>query len=152
MPRGVRCPACVLAGPLIPRRLTGAGAFHTRYREPAREHFGARAAGVPVRDPELRLLSNADGTAVQRAGDDAQRQVALAQRGRQQQVGVGVPARHGQEHVAGRAPGRICCRSAARAAGARASTASATRAAMRDIRRWRALLPSILGKMPIAVR
>ena len=51
------------------RPLTVAGAFHTTYMEPARENFGAVAAGVPVRDPELMLLSNADGTAVHRAGD-----------------------------------------------------------------------------------
>ncbi len=51
------------------RPLTVAGAFHTAYMEPARESFGAVAAGVPVRDPELMLLSNADGTAVDRGGD-----------------------------------------------------------------------------------
>jgi [acyl-carrier-protein] S-malonyltransferase len=46
------------------RPLTVAGAFHTAYMEPASEKFGAVAAGVPVRDPDLMLLSNADGTAV----------------------------------------------------------------------------------------
>jgi [acyl-carrier-protein] S-malonyltransferase len=51
------------------RPLNVAGAFHTSYMEPARENFGAVAAGVPVRDPELMLLSNADGTAVHRAGE-----------------------------------------------------------------------------------
>jgi [acyl-carrier-protein] S-malonyltransferase len=51
------------------RPLTVAGAFHTTYMEPARENFGAVAAGVPVRDPELMLLSNADGTAVHGGGE-----------------------------------------------------------------------------------
>jgi [acyl-carrier-protein] S-malonyltransferase len=48
------------------RPLTVAGAFHTHFMEPARENFGAVAAGVPVTDPDLMLLSNADGTAVGR--------------------------------------------------------------------------------------
>jgi [acyl-carrier-protein] S-malonyltransferase len=52
------------------RPLTVAGAFHTDYMEPARKNFGAVAAGVPVADPELMLLSNADGTAVAR-GEEA---------------------------------------------------------------------------------
>jgi [acyl-carrier-protein] S-malonyltransferase len=51
------------------RPLPVAGAFHSQYMEPARENFGAVAAGVPVRDPELLLLSNADGTAVHGAGE-----------------------------------------------------------------------------------
>jgi [acyl-carrier-protein] S-malonyltransferase len=51
------------------RPLTVAGAFHTAYMEPARENFGAVAAGAPVRDPQLMLLSNADGTAVPTAGE-----------------------------------------------------------------------------------
>ena len=51
------------------RPLTVAGAFHTTYMEPARENIAAVADGVSVRDPELMLLSNADGTAVHRAGD-----------------------------------------------------------------------------------
>ena len=62
------------------RPLTVAGAFHTPYMEPARENFGAVAAGVPIRDPELMLLSDADGTAVHRAGevrDRLVRQIAL---------------------------------------------------------------------------
>jgi [acyl-carrier-protein] S-malonyltransferase len=46
------------------RALTVAGAFHTEYMEPAQQNFGAVAAGVPVADPELLLLSNADGTSV----------------------------------------------------------------------------------------
>jgi [acyl-carrier-protein] S-malonyltransferase len=48
------------------RAPTVAGAFHTHFMEPARENFGAVAAGVPVSDPDLMLLSNADGTAVGR--------------------------------------------------------------------------------------
>jgi [acyl-carrier-protein] S-malonyltransferase len=51
------------------RPLPVAGAFHTQYMEPARENLAAVAAGVPVRDPELLLLSNADGTAVHGAAD-----------------------------------------------------------------------------------
>jgi [acyl-carrier-protein] S-malonyltransferase len=50
------------------RALPVAGAFHTTYMEAASEAFGALAAGVPMRDPDLMLLSNADGTAVS-AGD-----------------------------------------------------------------------------------
>lgn len=46
------------------RPLTVAGAFHTHFMGPAQEAFGAVAAGVPVTDPDLMLLSNADGTAV----------------------------------------------------------------------------------------
>jgi [acyl-carrier-protein] S-malonyltransferase len=48
------------------RPLTVAGAFHTHFMEPARERFGAVAAGVPVTDTDVLLLSNADGTAVSR--------------------------------------------------------------------------------------
>jgi [acyl-carrier-protein] S-malonyltransferase len=46
------------------RPLTVAGAFHTQYMAPAEEALGAVAAGVGPRNPELLLLSNADGTAV----------------------------------------------------------------------------------------
>jgi [acyl-carrier-protein] S-malonyltransferase len=46
------------------RPLTVAGAFHTHFMAPAQDNFGAVAAGVPVTDPDLMLLSNADGTAV----------------------------------------------------------------------------------------
>ena len=46
------------------RALTVAGAFHTAYMATAEAAFGAIAAGVPVADPHLLLLSNADGTAV----------------------------------------------------------------------------------------
>ena len=48
------------------RPLTVAGAFHTGYMTPAQDAFGAVAAGVPAADPQLMLLSNADGTAVDR--------------------------------------------------------------------------------------
>lgn len=51
------------------RPLTVAGAFHTHFMEPARERFGAVAAGVPVSDTDVLLLSNADGTAVSRGPD-----------------------------------------------------------------------------------
>jgi [acyl-carrier-protein] S-malonyltransferase len=58
------------------RSLPVAGAFHTSYMEPARENFGALAAGVPVADPGLLLLSNADGTAVHRGTEVVDRLVA----------------------------------------------------------------------------
>jgi [acyl-carrier-protein] S-malonyltransferase len=48
------------------RPLTVAGAFHSHFMAPAQDNFGAVAAGVPVTDPDLMLLSNADGTAVGR--------------------------------------------------------------------------------------
>lgn len=57
------------------RALTVAGAFHTRYMTPAQEAFGSAAAGVPVADPRLMLLSNADGTAVDAGGDVVDRLV-----------------------------------------------------------------------------
>jgi [acyl-carrier-protein] S-malonyltransferase len=46
------------------RSLPVAGAFHTSYMAPAEEALAAVADGVGRRDPELLLLSNADGTAV----------------------------------------------------------------------------------------
>ncbi len=45
-------------------KLKVAGAFHTRYMEPAREAMREKAAGVTVADPTRTLLSNADGEAV----------------------------------------------------------------------------------------
>ena len=51
------------------RPLKVAGAFHTDYMAPAEEALAAVADGVGRRDPELLLLSNADGTAVP-TGDD----------------------------------------------------------------------------------
>jgi [acyl-carrier-protein] S-malonyltransferase len=46
------------------RPLKVAGAFHTRHMAPAVDTLAAAAAGTPVRDPQLTLLSNLDGTAV----------------------------------------------------------------------------------------
>jgi [acyl-carrier-protein] S-malonyltransferase len=46
------------------RPLSVAGAFHTHYMQSARERLAAVAAGAPVRDPAIRLLSNADGAVV----------------------------------------------------------------------------------------
>lgn len=58
------------------RALTVAGAFHTAYMAPAEEAFGAVAAGVPVADPVLTLLSNADGSAVGTGAEVRDRLVA----------------------------------------------------------------------------
>jgi [acyl-carrier-protein] S-malonyltransferase len=41
-----------------------AGAFHTRYMEPARETLASVAAGLTASDPALRLWTNNDGTIV----------------------------------------------------------------------------------------
>jgi [acyl-carrier-protein] S-malonyltransferase len=46
------------------RPLTVAGAFHTSFMASARHRLAALAGGVPVRDPGMRLLSNADGHVV----------------------------------------------------------------------------------------
>lgn len=46
------------------RRLEVAGAFHTEYMASAVEDVRALAGTIEVRDPELTLLSNADGMAV----------------------------------------------------------------------------------------
>lgn len=46
------------------RRLEVAGAFHTEYMASAVEEVRALAETIEVRDPELTLLSNADGMAV----------------------------------------------------------------------------------------
>jgi [acyl-carrier-protein] S-malonyltransferase len=45
-------------------RLKVAGAFHTKYMEPAQQALRAKAADIEVRDPAHRLLSNADGQVV----------------------------------------------------------------------------------------
>lgn len=58
------------------RALTVAGAFHTTYMAPAEEAFGTVAAGVPVADPGITLLSNADGTAVGSGAEVRDRLVA----------------------------------------------------------------------------
>jgi [acyl-carrier-protein] S-malonyltransferase len=46
------------------RPLRVAGAFHTRHMAPAVEALRAAAADVPVKDPSVTLLSNADGGVV----------------------------------------------------------------------------------------
>ncbi|WP_312869781.1 ACP S-malonyltransferase [Saccharothrix ecbatanensis] len=46
------------------RALKVAGAFHTKFMEPAQEALRTRAAGIVVKDPALPLLSNADGAVV----------------------------------------------------------------------------------------
>lgn len=48
------------------RPLSVAGAFHTAHMAPAAEALRRLAAGIPVFDPETRLLSNQDGTVVRR--------------------------------------------------------------------------------------
>ncbi len=58
------------------RPLSVAGAFHTSYMEPARERLASLAAGVPVRDPAMHLLSNADGQVVQSGAELVERLVA----------------------------------------------------------------------------
>ncbi|MFL6136400.1 MAG: acyltransferase domain-containing protein [Frankiaceae bacterium] len=46
------------------RGLSVAGAFHTRYMAPATERLAALASAMPVRDPLVRIVSNADGGVV----------------------------------------------------------------------------------------
>ncbi len=46
------------------RPLAVAGAFHTEFMRPAVAELEQLVAGVPMRDPHIRLLSNADGTVV----------------------------------------------------------------------------------------
>lgn len=58
------------------RPLSVAGAFHTEFMAPAQERLRAFAAGMPVRDPRLLLLSNADGTVVSHGADLVERLVA----------------------------------------------------------------------------
>lgn len=58
------------------RPLSVAGAFHTSYMEPARERLGALAPGIPVHDPSMHLLSNADGQVVQSGAELVERLVA----------------------------------------------------------------------------
>jgi [acyl-carrier-protein] S-malonyltransferase len=50
-------------------KLKVAGAFHTRYMEPARDALRERAAGITIADPARTLLSNADGAVVTSGGD-----------------------------------------------------------------------------------
>lgn len=57
------------------RPLTVAGAFHTPYMAAAEEALGAVAGGISPGDPELLLLSNADGTAVPTGAEAVERLV-----------------------------------------------------------------------------
>ncbi|MDQ1588646.1 MAG: [acyl-carrier-protein] S-malonyltransferase [Microbacteriaceae bacterium] len=41
-----------------------AGAFHTRYMQPAADHLSSFAAALPVSDPTLRIWTNNDGSVV----------------------------------------------------------------------------------------
>jgi [acyl-carrier-protein] S-malonyltransferase len=56
------------------RALPVAGAFHTAHMAPAAETLAAAAAGLALRDPVVRVLSNRDG-AVVLTGDDWARRV-----------------------------------------------------------------------------
>lgn len=58
------------------RPLQVAGAFHTRYMEPARAALEALAPAVPARDPRRPLVSNADGALVRTGADLVRRLVA----------------------------------------------------------------------------
>jgi [acyl-carrier-protein] S-malonyltransferase len=58
------------------RPLSVAGAFHTSYMEPAQQRLADLAAGIPVRDPAIHLLSNADGQVVQSGSELIERLVA----------------------------------------------------------------------------
>lgn len=46
-----------------------AGAFHTQYMQPAMEIMTSMRGGIRTADPTMRLLSNADGTAVSSGSD-----------------------------------------------------------------------------------
>lgn len=58
------------------RPLSVAGAFHTRYMAPAVDTLRAATASVPVSDPLLPLLSNADGAVLDRGADWLERIIA----------------------------------------------------------------------------
>jgi [acyl-carrier-protein] S-malonyltransferase len=62
------------------RALQVAGAFHTDHMAPAVQRLEALARGVTVRDPRVRLLSNADGAVVHSARDVVERIVAQVRR------------------------------------------------------------------------
>lgn len=51
------------------RSLRVAGAFHTRHMEPAVDTLRRITPGMPVADPGIQVLSNRDGTVVERGGD-----------------------------------------------------------------------------------
>lgn len=46
------------------RPLSVAGAFHTEHMAPARDRLATLVPGIPVRDPQRRLISNADGAVI----------------------------------------------------------------------------------------
>lgn len=58
------------------RPLSVAGAFHTEFMVPARDQLRQLAPGVPVHDPRMRLLSNADGAVVASGTELVERLVA----------------------------------------------------------------------------
>jgi [acyl-carrier-protein] S-malonyltransferase len=58
------------------RPLQVAGAFHTEHMAPAVQRLATLARGVTVRDPRVRLLSNADGAVVHHGRDVIERIVA----------------------------------------------------------------------------
>ncbi len=58
------------------RPLSVAGAFHTSYMAPARDRLASLAGGVPVSDPTLHLISDADGQLVSSGADLIERLVA----------------------------------------------------------------------------
>jgi [acyl-carrier-protein] S-malonyltransferase len=58
------------------KALSVAGAFHTSYMAPAVDALRAAAASVPVSDPLLPLLSNADGAVLHRGADWLERIIA----------------------------------------------------------------------------
>jgi [acyl-carrier-protein] S-malonyltransferase len=55
------------------RPLRVAGAFHTKHMAPAVEALAAAAAGTPVKDPAITLLSNLDGAVVTSGTDWVER-------------------------------------------------------------------------------
>ncbi|MEJ8280910.1 ACP S-malonyltransferase [Pseudonocardia spirodelae] len=62
------------------KELPVAGAFHTAHMEPARAALESHAGSVPVSDPTLTLLSNADGGTVDSGAEALRRLVAQVTR------------------------------------------------------------------------
>lgn len=62
------------------KALPVAGAFHTAHMEPARAALETHASSVPVSDPTLTLLSNADGGTVDTGAEALRRLVAQVTR------------------------------------------------------------------------
>jgi len=58
------------------RPLSVAGAFHTEFMAPARDALARLAPGVPVHDPRMTLLSNADGSVMASGPELVRRLVA----------------------------------------------------------------------------